>query len=153
MLKAPDTALTLQIRQQCALAYACYDLGEFRDALRLFYQAWLLLPKPQTDYEAAGWVLTAIGDTYFRLAQYEQGQEALASALHCPNTSTSAFVHLRLGQCRWEVNQTDTAIEALLQAYKIAQMNIFAGEDEKYYLAIAAKLTQQRLTQKADSDQ
>jgi tetratricopeptide (TPR) repeat protein len=150
MPNSQSSGLIHQIRQQCADGYALYDAGAFKDALRLFYQAWLLLPKPQTDHEAAGWVLTAIGDTYFRLQQYEQGREALASALHCPNTDNSAFVHLRLGQCLWELEQTDAAKNSLLQAYKIAQMNVFSTEDNKYYLAIAAILPQQRLTQETD---
>lgn len=134
-----------QIRMQCADGYALYDAGAYKDALRLFYQAWLLLPKPQTDHEAAGWVLTAIGDTYFRLGQYRQGREALISAFHCPNTVHSAFAHLRLGQCLWELDQQDQAQAALLEAYKIAQMDIFAAEDSKYHAVIAAILTQQPL--------
>lgn len=139
--------LVHQVRMQCADAYALYDAGAYKEALRLFYQAWLLLPKPQTNYEAAGWVLTAIGDTYFRLEQYQQGKEALTSALYCPNTRNSAFAHLRLGQCLWELDQQDQARAALMQAYDIARMNIFATEDNKYYLAISELLTRQRLTQ------
>lgn len=135
--------LNLQIRHQCAEGYARYDQGAFKDALRLFYQAWLLLPKPQTDYEAAGWVLTAIGDTYFRMSQYEQGREALESALYCPRADESPFVHLRLGQCLWELLHPESAQSHLLQAYAIGQVEIFAAEDQKYYVAIADCLDRQ----------
>jgi tetratricopeptide (TPR) repeat protein len=138
--------LIIQIRHLCAEGYALYDSGAFKDALRLFYQAWLLLPKPQTDYEAAGWVLTAIGDTYFRMNQYEQGREALESALYCPETDQSSFVHLRLGQCHWELLHDELARHSLLRAYDMGQTEIFAAEDPKYYLAIADYLNRQSVS-------
>lgn len=144
MQNNPGSGLIDQIRQQCADGYALYDTGAFKDALRLFYQAWLLLPKPQTDFDAAGWILTAIGDTYFRLGQFEQGREALSSALHCPGADRSAFIHLRLGQCLWELGQPDKALASLLQAYTTAPMGLFDTEDEKYSRAVAAALTQPR---------
>lgn len=141
MSNSPAPELILQIRQQCADGYALYDAEAYKDALRLFYQAWLLLPKPQTDYDAAGWILTAIGDTYFRLGQYEQGREALSSALHCPGADKSAFIHLRLGQCLWELGQMEQAQAALLQAHTTAPADLFDTEDEKYACAIATAVT------------
>jgi tetratricopeptide (TPR) repeat protein len=152
MSNSPAPGLIHQIRQQCADGYALYDAGAFNDALRLFYQAWLLLPKPQIDYEAAGWVLTAIGDTYFRLAQYDQGREALTSALHCPNTGKSSFVHLRLGQCLWELGQADKAQQSLLQAYQVGEVKLFDAEDEKYFQAIASLLPQPQQTTQSHLD-
>jgi len=38
-------------------------LQDFKSALRLFYQAWLKVPKLQMQWDEAGWMLTAIGDT------------------------------------------------------------------------------------------
>lgn len=125
------------IRQLCAKGYEHYDTGDYKTALRSFYQAWLHIPKPQTDWEAAGWVLTAIGDSYFRAAQYQQGSEALESALCCPEMTNSPFIHLRLGQCQWELQLFDQAQKSLLRAHELAQLDIFSTEDRKYYLAIA----------------
>ncbi|MFY8059654.1 MAG: hypothetical protein ACOVRM_18050, partial [Planctomycetaceae bacterium] len=36
--------------------------GRFEDALKAYWAAWDLLPEPQTDWEAATWLLAAIGD-------------------------------------------------------------------------------------------
>lgn len=143
-----DPELTRKIRQHCANGYQHYDAGDYKAALRLFYQAWLLLPKPQTDLKEAGWVLTAIGDAYFRSGQYQPGREALQSALCCPTMDQAAFIHLRLGQCLWELHLSDSARTSLMRAYQLAQMDIFAAEDRKYYFAIANLLSRQELPQK-----
>ncbi|MDQ2078021.1 tol-pal system YbgF family protein [Marinimicrobium sp. ABcell2] len=137
MLPIEKQRLTQNIRQQCARGYQLYDAGDFQGALRLFYQAWLTLPKPQTDWAEAGWVLTAIGDTYFRLERYRPGCEALSSALCCPNMDQAPFAYLRLGQCLWELGGEEEARTALHEAYKLAQLDIFKGEDDKYQLAIS----------------
>jgi tetratricopeptide (TPR) repeat protein len=136
MLPIEKQRLTQKIRQLCADGYKHYDVGDFKPALRLFYQAWLALPKPQKEWNEAGWVLTAIGDAYFRLGQYEPGRVALQSALCCPGTENSPFAHMRLGQCLWELGSIGEARAALYHAYDMAQMDIFAAEDGKYRNAI-----------------
>lgn len=141
----PDPNLSRKIRRLCATGYVRYDAGDYKAALRLFYQAWLQLPKPQMQTEAAGWVLTAIGDAYFRSAQYQLAKEALHSALHCPNMHKAPFIYLRLGQCQWELELYDNARRALLDAYHLAGTAIFADEDRKYYFAIAAFLPREDL--------
>jgi len=123
---------TESIRKACTIAYEAYDKGDFKRALRIFYQAWLSLPKPQTDLEQAGWVLTGIGDTYFRLHQYLQGCEALKSAQHCPGMSNNPFVHLRKGQCLYHLGERIPARQELKKAYDIAGAKIFVNEKDTY---------------------
>lgn len=128
--------LTQTILEFCARGYQLYDAGDYQGALRLFYQGWLALPKPQTDWTEAGWVLTAIGDCYFRLRRYRQGCEALNSALYCPDMNRVPFAHLRLGQCLYELGDMDKARQTLYQAYQLASLDIFQNENEKYQQAI-----------------
>jgi hypothetical protein len=49
------------------------------------WSAWDLLPEPQTDWEAATWILGAIGDVNFQQGNYEAGRDNLAMAMQCPN--------------------------------------------------------------------
>jgi len=137
MLPIDRQRLTQKIRQLCAQGYEDYDNERYDEALRTFYQAWLALPKPQRDWAEAGWVLTAIGDSYFRLGRYQPAVQALQSALCCPGADAAPFPHLRLGQCFWEQGQSEAARSSLFRAYEIAQMDIFEGEHEKYRDAIA----------------
>ena len=127
--------LTEKIKSLCSKGYVLYDKEQYREALRLFYQAWTLLPKPQTDHEQAGWVLTAIGDCYFKTEQWEQGKQSLTSALHCPNLKDNPFIHLRLGQCLLELEGKENAQIYLRQAYNKGGRDLFQDEAPKYLVA------------------
>lgn len=133
--KPIDDLLVKKVKALCAEGYRHYDNKAYKEALRLFYKAWTSLPKPQTDYEAGGWVLTAIGDCYFRTELWEQGRESLSSALHCPNAKGNPFIHLRLGQCLWEQGKHDVAVEHLEQAYMNSGSKLFQTESPKYLIA------------------
>lgn len=130
-----DALLVKKVKVLCAEGYRLYDTNNFKEALRLFYKAWTALPKPQTEHQEAGWVLTAIGDCYFKTAQWEQGCESLQSALLCPNMRGNPFIHLRLGQCLYEIGKQDTACEHLEQAYLNGGSKLFQNETPKYLVA------------------
>ncbi len=123
---------TEQIRTLCAEAYEAYDQGDYKKALRLFYQGWVLLPKPQTEYVEAGWLLTGIGDSYFRQRQFIPGCEALRSANHCPQVRDNPFIHLRLGQCLYQIGERSSARHHLLKAYEAGGKELFSKEDPVY---------------------
>jgi tetratricopeptide (TPR) repeat protein len=129
------TANTSGIKKLCAEGYGLYDTGDYKSALRKFYQAWTLLPKPQTDFIESGWVLTAIGDAYFRSQQYDQAKEALASALHCEGMIDNPFIHLRLGQCLLELGTKNTASTHLGIAYERGGRKLFEKEAPRYLVA------------------
>ncbi|TQV73450.1 tetratricopeptide repeat protein [Exilibacterium tricleocarpae] len=131
-----------RIKSLCAQGYEHYDTQDYKGALRVFYQAWLEVPKPQTDWIEAGWVLTAIGDTYFRLNQFHQAREALNSALHCPQAEGNPFIHLRLGQSLLEQGDIGNARRELHRAYNVGGTAIFEREPEKYLAAIRDVVTQ-----------
>jgi tetratricopeptide (TPR) repeat protein len=125
---AADTAIDQRVRQLCAEGYRFFDEGDYEQALRRFYQAWTSIPKPQTQFEASGWVLTAIGDTYFARQNYRAGIEALRSALYCPRTIGNPFVHLRLGQCYLQQQLTDDAERHLARALYSGGEELFSRE-------------------------
>ncbi len=139
-LYLPMNQLTPDIRNDvktfCQQGYKQYDEQNYTAALRLFYQAWVKLPKPQHDYEESGWALTAIGDTYFKLKKYKQAIEALRSALCCPNISDNPFVNLRLGQCLYESGQQYQGRVYLHRSYRAQGKVYFDQEDTKYLHAI-----------------
>lgn len=127
---------TEQIKQICAKAYKIYDSGDFKGALRTFYQAWLIVPKPQTDFTESGWVLTGIGDTYFQLGKYPQACEALSSALHCPGTDNNPFILMRMGQAHYDNHEKPLARKFLSKAYRLGGMDAFKKESKVYLEAI-----------------
>ncbi len=135
MYKLPNET-TEKIKSLCADAYQAYDEGDFRKALRLFYQGWVLLPKPQTQFREAGWLLVGIGDSYYRQKQYTPGCEALRSADHCPEATDNPFIHLRLGQCLYRIGEKASARNHLQKAYRLGGSALFADQDGAYLDAI-----------------
>ena len=107
-----------QIEELCNQGYQLYDQQSYEAALRVFYQAWLILPKPQSQYQQAAWVLTAIGDSYYKIGNFKQSIEALNSALHCPGGQL-AFIHTRLAQAYYETADKNSAAEALSKSRRI----------------------------------
>jgi tetratricopeptide (TPR) repeat protein len=130
-----DAELVKKIKTLCAGGYRLYDKGDYKAALRQFYTALMSIPKPHTQHAEAGWVLTAIGDSYFRTKQWDQGREALASALQCPGVQGNPFVHLRLGQCLLEMQRKAVACEHLELAYLNGGRKFFRSEAPKYLMA------------------
>ncbi|WP_019529102.1 tetratricopeptide repeat protein [Dasania marina] len=127
-----DKTLAEQLRSFCLQGYELYDQADYKLAVRHFYKAWALLPKPQTQWLEAGWVLTALGDSYFKLGNYHSGIEALKSALHCPDTDNNPFIHMRLGQCYYKNHQRGMAAISLQTAFKIGGEKLFYKEDACY---------------------
>lgn len=110
-----DPNIAHQIEELCDRGYQLYDEQSYEAALRVFYQAWLKLPKPQAQYQQAAWVLTAIGDSYYKLSNYGQSIEALNSALHCPGGQL-AFIHTRLAQAYYESGDKSNSAEHFQKA-------------------------------------
>lgn len=136
-----DASIDKRVRQLCTEGYRLHDSGDFESALRRFYQAWTLIPKPQTQFEASGWVLTAIGDTYFAKRNYGAGIEALRSALFCPKTVGNPFVHLRLGQCYLEQQLNEDADRHLARALYSGGVELFDKEPLHYLDQARAAMT------------
>ncbi|MGH1441654.1 MAG: tetratricopeptide repeat protein [Cellvibrionaceae bacterium] len=128
---------TTTIQAICAKGYQHYSKGDYDDALRLFYQAWVKLPKPQTQEANAETVLAAIGDTYYRMKKYELAIEALRSALACEQTEARSLVEMRLGQTLLNTGHDLQAITYLQRAYRLGGHAVFENEDPKYKEAIS----------------
>ena len=129
-------ALQAQLRKHCAVGYQHYDKGDYKTAIRNFYSAWTLIPKPQTQWQESGWVLTALGDAYFKKADYQNSCEALNSALHCPDCEGNPFVHLRLGQSYYELNKLSLAKQHFQRVLDQQGEALFEQQDIKYLNSI-----------------
>lgn len=112
------------------------EQGEFSEAYEQYCTAWDLIPEPKTDWDAALWLLVALGDTSFSLQEYRTGSQQLLEALCYEEGEVNPFVHLRLGQCLYELGKKEEARKAFRQAYEIAGESIFQGEKPKYLESI-----------------
>lgn len=123
-----DARIQMLCKQGDELA-ASYD---FPAALERYWSAWDLLPEPRTEWKAATWILAAIGDANFLDGDYAAGRDNLSMAMHCPDAIGNPFLHLRLGQCQFELGDLDRAADELARAYMGGGSDIFDGEDEYF---------------------
>mgnify|MGYP002628035491 CR=1 FL=1 len=107
--------------------------GEFAEALDQYWTAWDLLPDPKTEWDAGLWLLVAIGDANFSVRDFAAGKDNLTTAMNCPEAPGNPFIHLRLGQCQFELGNKDEAADELTRAYMGVGSEIFEGEDDKYF--------------------
>ena len=129
-----------QITTLCSTADDLAKEERFAAALKLYWQAYDLLPEPKTQWEAATWILGAIGDANFFSGDYQAGRDNLTSAMHCPDAIGNPFFHLRLGQCQYELGNHDRAADELARAFLLEGAELFAEEDPKYLEFVKGQL-------------
>jgi len=135
-----DDALYEKIQELCAEGDFFASSGGFPAALGNYWQAWDLLPEPKTQWNAATWILAAVGDANFLGGDCEAGRDNLSMAMHCPEAIGNPFLHLRLGQCQFELGNLDSAANELARAYMAAGVDVFKAEDPKYFAFVKTRL-------------
>ncbi|CAN5583596.1 hypothetical protein BH09VER1_BH09VER1_40260 [soil metagenome] len=132
-------AIHNQITSLCATGDDLAKQQEYADAIASYWSAWDLLPEPKTEWDAATWILVAIGEANFFNNDFEAGRDNLSSAMRCPGTIGNPFIHFRLGQCQFELENYDRAADELMRAYMGAGREIFDQHDPKYFHFLASK--------------
>lgn len=122
-----------RIKDLCKQGDELAESGDYPTAIQKYWVAWDLLPEPKTDWQAATWLLAAIGDANFLGGDFIAGRDNLSMAMHCPNAIGNPFLHLRLGQCHFEFGNLEQAADELIRAYIGGGADIF--EDAGKYLA------------------
>jgi tetratricopeptide (TPR) repeat protein len=116
------------------------NAGDNLAALRKYHEAWRLLPEPKEDWDAATWLLSAIGDTHFLSSDYQNAVAALTNAIACPNGLGNPFIHLRLGQSHFEMGNTSKAADELARAYMVGGRELFEKVEQKYFVFLKSIL-------------
>lgn len=137
-----DDAIHAQITELSKSGDAKAENGDYAAALNDYWAAFDLLPEPKTDWDAATWLFAAIGDANFLGRDYQAGVDNLSNAMHCPGAIGNPFLHMRLGQCQYEVSNMDRAADELMRAYAIQGEEIFEGENPKYLQFLQTKMAE-----------
>jgi tetratricopeptide (TPR) repeat protein len=132
--------LAIEIKEICDEGDVLIERGELNDAFGKFSEALALVPEPKPDYEITASILAGLGDVYFHAKSFAQGREVLSDAMHCAGAIGSPFLHLRLGQCQFELGNETRAADELARAYMGAGKEIFDREDPKYFEFLKTKL-------------
>jgi tetratricopeptide (TPR) repeat protein len=118
------------------------DEGAYQEALAEFEKAWTLLPSPKHEWEAATWILVAIGDMHFMMQDFAEAYKPLRQAMvkECPGARENPFIRLRRGQCLLELGQEEEAAPELASAYMLGGYDLFASEQPKYLAFLKTRL-------------
>lgn len=121
-----------EIDELCDLGVDLAEAGSFARALEAYEAAWALLAEPAHEQEGSAWILGNIGYTRFLQGDYAAGRDDLARAMTLPGGDGNAFLHLRLGQCLFELGDLHRAGEQFRLALAIEAEAVFVDEDPKY---------------------
>jgi tetratricopeptide (TPR) repeat protein len=124
----------------CAQGDSLAEELRFAEAFGCYRDALGLVPQPAEDWEATTWILAAIGDLYFQEEKIEKALAAFEDAVHCPGGLGNPFIHLRLGQCSFDLGKMDRAADELTRAYMGAGREIFEADDPKYLRFLETKI-------------
>jgi tetratricopeptide (TPR) repeat protein len=117
------------------------EQGRYTEARALFESAWEQLPEPQLDWQAAFWLLIAIGDTHFLSGDFSAGRTSFMKAVKWFDEARgNPFACMRLGQCMFELGELSEASHWLAGAYLLEGVSIFENDDSKYLRFIKPQL-------------
>lgn len=122
-----------RIASLCAEGDELTDAGSHHDALVRYSTAWGLLPEPKMEWEAATWILAAMGDVHFVLKDFGACRDSMSKAVVCPGGLGNPFLHLRLGESCFELGDLERSADELMRAYMGGGAEIFREEDERYF--------------------
>ncbi|MGF1911903.1 tetratricopeptide repeat protein [Vibrio kasasachensis] len=109
------------------------ESNRFEDGINKYKEALSLVPKPHEEWEASTWLYVAIGDARFLQKDFQKALKCFINAIACPNGLGNPFIHLRLGQCYFEVDNNKAAEDELMRAYMGGGKEIFDEDDSKYF--------------------
>jgi tetratricopeptide (TPR) repeat protein len=136
----PD-AVHKQIEAHCTRGDELANRREFQTALKEYAVAWDLLPEPKTNWEAALWILTAIGDAHFLSGNWQACRKTLQQAVKaCDGALENPFIRLRLGQSLFELGEQREAADWMVPAFLMEGKQLFAAEDPKYLASFRGQL-------------
>lgn len=124
----------------CAEGDELLEDGQYEAALKEYFAAEALIPEPKNEWEAATWVYSAIGDVFFFQDDYESCLNAFHRAVVSPDGLGNPFIHMRLGQCQYELGNLPKAADELARAYMGAGDEIFEDDDPKYFEFLKTKI-------------
>ena len=126
----------LSIQSACSKADSLLEEGTREStihAFRAYAEALDILPEPTHSWHAGGWILSRMGECYFRVGSFEQAQDLYADLMWYPGAIGNPWIHLRKGQINFELGEMERAGDELIRAYMGGGKEIFALEDPKYY--------------------
>lgn len=132
----PEQNLPNEVQQQIEDLYSdglvLAESGQNPEAWQKYVAALNLIPEPEYEWEITTKILVAMGDLRFRKPDFGGALQVFQDAVRCPGGLGDVFIHLRLGQCYFELGDEQGAADNLTRAYMGGGREAFEQEDPKY---------------------
>jgi tetratricopeptide (TPR) repeat protein len=109
-------------------------------ALDFYQQALKKVPDPKHDWKISFHLYTAMGNVYFNMHDFENAVYCYNQALQCPDGTVAGHVWLSLGQAYCEIDETEKAKDALVNACMLEGKEIFNDDNQEYFQLIKDKV-------------
>lgn len=129
-----------EVKRLSSIGDAAAKAGKYSEAIATYWKAWDLLPESKREGDAGLWLLAAIGDANFLNRDYVACRDNLSTAMHIRGAIGNPFLHLRLGQCQYELGNMNRAADELARSYLLEGKKIFKNDAPKYLVFIKSKL-------------
>ncbi len=141
MNKLPEH-LVFDVNELSDFGNELFEEGDMDRAYKAWTEALKLIPEPKNTYSEAVWIEAALGDVHFLKKEYMPAKAHFLNARG--NVSgegvNNPFVLMRLGQCHYEMRDSNNALEFMLRAYMMAGEDVFSADDPKYLEFVKTKL-------------
>ncbi len=101
-----------------------------------FIEAWELVPEDKALRPVSTRILRSVGEVQFGLRRWAEALNLFLRAVQCPGGLGDPGLHLRIGQCQFEVGDERRAADELARAYMGGGRELFAGQDPKYFALV-----------------
>lgn len=134
------TDTEVQIKHLIDEGDALAEQQDYEAALAKYRAAVGLVPTPFNEEEVSTVLLTAIGDVYFLMGEFEKADRAFTDVMLCPGAPASEYIRMRRGQIAFELGDKKKAKSELVVAYMNGGEEVFEGEDPRYLAFIRPTL-------------
>ena len=128
------------VRAKAAAGEQQFATDDCRGAFVNFNEALNVLPEPRQQWNAAGWLLVAMGECFFKRGSWKSAVGPLQDVIICPGTLGNPWVHLRLGHVPFELGEQKRAADELARAYMGGGREVFEDQDPKYFALVESVL-------------
>lgn len=129
-----------QIEELCNEGSILAESGEHPEAWQKYVTALNLVPEPEFAWPVTTRILSSMGELRFRKPDFPGALQVFLDAVRCPEGLGDVLIHLRIGQCYYELGDEARAADNLTRAYMGGGREAFKGEDPKYFAFLERRL-------------
>ena len=138
MTKGGDspTGVPAEVGRLCDEADALAAGGDGRGAYAKFAAAWELVPEDKVRWPVSTRILRSLGELQFGRGRWPEALNLFLRAVQGPGGPGDPLIHLRIGQCQFELGDVSRAADELARAYMGGGREAFDGQDPKYFALV-----------------